>query len=378
MRLFRLQRRCFATTNDPFQVLGLHRNASEAEIKTKYRELAKQFHPDLNSSKQASQKMSDITTAYDILTDSKKRRQYEEERQQQSAGHASSSSSSSAYSASWGEASQMYSEFNSIFGRMASRMNRPSGSGIAQRGDDACVELEVSFVEAMRGVKKQIPVQLRKACRQCHGSGAQAGTSWSKCTTCRGTGVRRIDKGILSMGVPCTRCAGVGEILQHPCVTCKGDGVNLETIDAPVTIPAGVKNAMELRLPNMGHSGMRGGKPGHLFVTLRVLPHPHWSHIEDDIHMDVKLSLKEALIGGVKKIDLLQGAYELKFEGPVRPGTSKKLHGKVFPAPGPRFERRKKAPVSIHVPLSVLELVGYLPNISSLYLISINQLNIFN
>ena len=109
----------------------------------------------------------------------------------------------------------------------------------------------------------------------------------------------------MSMGLPCAKCSGVGELLEFPCHSCNGDGIGTRASDVEVEIPRGIKSSMELRLPGHGHAGMRGGKRGHLFVTVRVLPHPVFRHIEDDVHIDVPLSLGELLLGGRKTIPTL-------------------------------------------------------------------------
>lgn len=334
-----------STSSDPYKLMGLQRNASAAEVKTRYRELAKQNHPDLNSNDPScAAKMAKITDAYSLLMDPRKRRQYDEAQfssgngaayhggsTSSSSGGANSNFSSAAHDPDrdWVDPSQMYSEFSNIFGKMAGRATRGSRAGPAQqRGDDASVDLKVSFLEAMRGSRRRVGLKLQLPCNDCGSSGAQAGSGWTKCTLCNGTGVRRVERGIMSMGLPCARCGGVGEILEHACRTCKGDGVVGRRTEIEVDVPPGIKPGMELRLPGQGHAGLRGGPRGHLFVVVNVEPHSVFRHIDDDLHADVGLSLKTMLLGGSVKVPTLEGEVAIELPPLSDPSTTRILRGR--------------------------------------------------
>ena len=310
-------KRCFSGsgTQDPYSILGLRREASAAELKVRYRELAKQYHPDLNfDDPHCAENMSRVTAAYDFLSDPGKRRKFDQQQQQaaqqqqqaaqqaaaqqqaarggrsatgagasgggttagaatgagtgnaQRPGGASTAGGSAmggfsqpggGQTPEWMDASTMYSEFNNIFGRMASRMTRgqrpAAGSsaaapgGASQRGEDAVTEVKISFLEAMQGVRRKVKLNLKQPCRECNASGSQAGTGWARCSLCHGTGVRRVERGIMTMGLPCAKCQGSGEILEYPCKTCRGDGVRGENVAVTIDVPAGIKDMMELR-----------------------------------------------------------------------------------------------------------------------------------
>lgn len=296
-------------SQDPYKTLGLHRTASAAEVKSRYRELALQHHPDLNKDDpKCAHKMAAITDAYALLTDLKRRKEWDAANGGQTTSSSGSTTGGASMSGSneWMDASQMYSEFNNVFGKMAGRMSQKGQGPQAQRGEDASVDLDVPFLEAMRGCRKKLSLKLKQPCRDCGSSGAQNGTGWCRCPACNGTGVRRVERGIMSMGMPCSRCNGVGELLEFPCHTCKGDGIEGSRLsEVWAEVPAGIKSSMELRLPGHGHAGLRGGKRGHLFVTVRVGAHDKFRHVEDDLHVDVDMSLKELLLGGVKKVPTL-------------------------------------------------------------------------
>jgi len=309
--------------------MGLNRAATAEEIKARFRELAKKHHPDLNKGDRlASMKMADLTSAYDTLSDPKKRAALD----QATAGASNfgpdrgASSFRQGFNTEWPEASQMYSEFQDIFGR--SGRQRAEAFTSAVRGEDISTQIEVDFLDAVQGCEKMVSFMAKQSCRDCRGTGAQEGTSWSKCRVCRGSGVQRVERGILSMGVPCHRCQGTGEVLDHPCQSCRGESLKLQPVEVRVTVPAGVRNLMELRVPGAGHAGSHGGKAGHLFAIVKVKPHKRFRHIDDSVHLDVPLTLGQALLGGTVEIPTLHGTTEqLGIRAPTQPGATKILRG---------------------------------------------------
>jgi len=316
---------------DPFDVLGVTRTASQDDIKTRFRELAKKYHPDLNTQdKDASKKMAEITNAYDVLTDKKKRQDYERSQASTSAGSDAATGSSYNSNAEWMDPSQMFSEFSNIFGRMG--RHRPVGR-VAMKGDDLSASVTISLVEAMNGCVKPISFKARCTCSTCKGSGARAGTGWSSCKLCKGTGTQRVERGIMTMGMPCVRCSGSGQVLEHPCSGCKGEGVSAEVKDVSVKIPAGVKNQMELRLQGQGHCGIRGGRSGDLFVTIKIKPDDYFTLVDDDVYVDVPLTIKEVLTGAAVEVKQIDGTSTMKVSIPpgTAPGSTRTVKGKGPP-----------------------------------------------
>lgn len=332
---------CRRAPRDAYSVMGLGAGATSAEVKARFRELAKQYHPDLNKGdRSASMKMAELTSAYDTLMDPRKRSQLDQSmthgdpQERASTGQGTSPFGDGFNGDEWVSPSQMFSEFRDVFGRTGPY--RPQGAPpMSARGEDVTAQLEVSFLEAMQGCEKIVTLMVRQSCDVCRGTGAKEGTSWSTCRVCRGTGVQKVERGILSMGVPCHRCQGSGEILDHPCRACRGEGIRPQARDVRVAVPAGVRNLIELRVPSAGHAGTRGGKSGHLFVTVKVLPHERFRHVDDDVHIDVPLTLKQALLGGLVEMPTLDGTHEkLVIKPSTQPGATKVLRARGPPRLG--------------------------------------------
>ncbi|CAK9106170.1 unnamed protein product [Durusdinium trenchii] len=295
----------------------------------------RQYHPDLNTEdRSASLKMAELTSAYDTLMDPKRRAALDQATAGSYAGAGPNSYTGGFpfnQNDEWVSPSQMYSEYADLFGR-SSQFRTTGEASAATRGEDISTNIEVAFLEAAQGCEKVISLRLKQVCPDCRGSGAREGTTWSRCRVCKGSGVHRQEKGILSMGVPCQRCRGSGMVLDHPCRGCRGESTKMMPREIRVSIPPGVRNLMELRIPGAGHAGSRGGKAGHLFVQVKVLPHERFRLVDDDVHLDVPLTLRQALLGTEVMIPTLEGREErLKVQAPAQPGTTKVLRGKGVP-----------------------------------------------
>eukprot|EP00435_Cladocopium_sp_Y103_P023970 s3634_g5.t2 len=297
----------------------------------------RQYHPDLNTSdRSASIKMAELTSAYDTLMDPKRRAALDQATAGAYAGAGYNSYTGGFpnfnQSDEWVSPSQMYSEYSDLFGRNSQFRTTGNDAASAQRGEDVSTNVEVPFLDAAQGCEKVISLRLKQVCTDCRGSGAREGTTWSKCRVCKGSGVHRQEKGIFSMGLPCQRCRGSGMVLDHPCRSCRGETTKMMTREIRVSIPAGVRNLMELRIANAGHAGSHGGKAGHLFVQVKVLPHERFRLVEDDVHLDVPLTLRQALLGAEVTIPTIEGRSErLVVQAPAQPGTTKVLRGRGPP-----------------------------------------------
>ena len=325
--------RSFSSTRDPYAVLGVDRSTSQEDIKSRFRELAKKYHPDLNTQDaDASKKMADITNAYDILTDKKKKSDYD--RASNAFNGGSSETSNSGSNSEWVDPNQMFSEFSNIFGRMG--RHRPVGR-VAVRGDDIAVPVEIDLIDAMSGCVRNITIKAKQSCSSCSGSGARPGTGWTSCKTCKGTGTQRVERGIMTMGMPCVRCGGSGQTIEHPCLSCRGEGIKSEPKQVSIKIPAGVRNLMELRIQGQGHCGSRGGRSGDLFVTVKVKPDDYFTIIDDDVYVDVPLSIRDVFLGttAIKLRSIEPGKPEIPLTLPpgTMPGSTRTLVGKGPPRP---------------------------------------------
>lgn len=324
--------RMFSTVRDPYEVLGVPHSASHEDIKAQFRVLAKKYHPDLNThDANASKLMADLTNAYDLLTDKRRRAEFDRQR---STGSAFSGTTGA--NAEWVDPSQMFSEFSNIFGRMGrGTSTRPAGRA-AVRGADISTSVEIDFLDAMNGCVRPISVRAKETCVPCHGSGARPGTGWTNCKTCNGTGTQRVERGIMTMGMPCVRCGGAGQVIEHACVSCKGEGSRVGSKEVIVKIPAGIKSSMELRVQSHGDCGARGGRSGDLFVTVKVKPDEYFSVIDDDVHVDVPLTIGEVLLGtsvAIRPIQRDGKPIPVQIPSGTLPGTTRTLKGKGPPRP---------------------------------------------
>ncbi|EUD65049.1 molecular chaperone DnaJ [Plasmodium inui San Antonio 1] len=324
-RNINISRRCF--NQDPYTVLGLSRNATTNEIKKQFRLLAKKYHPDINPSPDAKQKMASITAAYELLSDPKKKEFYDKTGMTDDMnydGHASSGSASNFEGAfsGFGDASFMFTDFAEMFSNMA------GSKTTSTRGEDIQTEITLKFMEAIKGCEKNIRLNVKVSCNSCNGSGKKPGTNLTICKVCNGSGIQRIERGPIIIGVPCRNCSGNGQIINNPCKQCSGSGVKFQTKNITLDIPPGIKKGMQMRIPNQGHSGYRGGKNGHLFVTINIEPHKIFKWVDDNIHVEVPLTMKQCLLGGVIKVPTLNGDMDLLIRPKTYPNSERILKGK--------------------------------------------------
>uniref|UniRef100_A0A3B0MPJ5 DnaJ protein, putative n=1 Tax=Theileria annulata TaxID=5874 RepID=A0A3B0MPJ5_THEAN len=340
-------------TKDPYSVLGVSRNASNEEIKRKFRELAKKYHPDLNPSPDAKQKMAQITSAYELLSDPKKRKIYDQTGMQTDDPGFDPSAGGFGGFSGFGDSSFMFTDFAEMFSRMASGTGAGSTFTGSSRGEDIQTEITISFMEAIRGCTKNITVPARVSCNECHGLGRQPGTSVDVCKVCNGTGVQRMERGPIIIGVPCRTCNGSGQVVPHPCKACGGSGDRAQTKSVSVDLPPGVRNGMQMRIPNQGHVGVRGGKSGHLFVNINIQPHHIFKWIDDDIHVNVPISLKQCLLGGNISIPTLDGSTTVSLAPNSQPFFVKTLKNKG----PPKVDSRNNGNLIIHFELKLPEVL---------------------
>ena len=284
---------------DFYEVLGVQKNASREEIKKAYRQLAIRHHPDRNpGSKEAEEKFKEATEAYEILADDRKRATYDQY------GFAGLNGMGQPTAQDFSTIFQGFEDifgdvsgiFDSFFGGGGSR-RRSSSRGYGQRGSDLRYDMEISFLEAAFGVKKEVTYARAERCDVCKGTGADKGSGRKLCPTCGGSGQVRRNSGFFSIASTCPSCNGEGEIIEKPCSECRGAGTVRRSRTITITIPAGIEDGKRLSLAGQGDAGANGAQDGDLYVFLRVQPHESFERDGKDVYCAIPISMTQAALG---------------------------------------------------------------------------------
>jgi molecular chaperone DnaJ len=315
---------------DYYDVLGVGRSASDQEIKSAYRKLALQFHPDRNpdSKDESTEKFKEITEAYSVLADSQKRAMYDRY------GHAGVSGSAGA--GAWPDfSSTIFSDFEDIFGDLfgfGGGAGRGRGRRGAQRGADLRYDLEISFEEAASGLETKIKIPRWETCSSCSGRGTRKGSAPVTCDACAGRGQIRHQQGFFTLTQTCPRCQGIGQVIRDACPTCHGEGRLRQERVLGIKIPAGVEDEMRLRVSGEGEAGTYGGPSGDLFVVLRVREHPYFERQGNDLYCDIPISITQAVLGSEIKVPTLHGQERLRIPEGTQSNAVLRLRGKGVPS----------------------------------------------
>jgi molecular chaperone DnaJ len=310
---------------DYYEVLGVSKNASDADIKKAYRRAAQKFHPDRNPDNAESEgQFKEAKEAYEILSDARKRAAYDQ------FGHAgvdpSMGAGAGAGAGGFGGAS--FSDiFGDVFGDIFGGGGGRSGQRV-YRGADLRYNLELSLEDAVRGTTVKIRVPTFTICKTCKGSGAKKGTAPTTCTTCGGHGQVRMQQGFFSVQQTCPRCHGTGSIISDPCGDCHGQGRVKEQKTLSVKVPPGVDTGDRIRLANEGEAGENGGPPGDLYVQIQVKDHPIFKRDDAHLYCEVPISFITAALGGELEVPTLDGRVSLKIPPETQTGKLFRMRGK--------------------------------------------------
>ncbi len=309
---------------DYYEVLGVQRNATEAEIKKAFKKLAMKYHPDRNpDNKEAEEKFKEAKEAYDILSDGKKRAAYDQ------FGHAGVEGGMGGGPGGYGGAGG--ASFSDIFGDVFGDIFGGGGGRGGQRvyqGADLRYNLELGLEEAVAGTTVKIRVPTLVTCQECSGSGAKKGTTPTTCPTCHGQGQVRMQQGFFSLQQTCPRCHGSGKIITDPCNSCHGEGRIQKQKTLSVKVPPGVDTGDRIRLSGEGEAGENGGPPGDLYVQIAVREHPIFKRDGSDLFCEVPVSFATAALGGELEVPTLDGKVKLKVPAESQSGKLFRLRGK--------------------------------------------------
>ena len=347
-----------AEKRDYYEVLGVDRSASDADIKKAYRNLAKKYHPDANpGDSTAEAKFKEINEAYSVLSDSETKARYDQY------GHAGTDPNFGAggfgggfggFGGGFGgDAFDLGDLFGDLFGggRRSSRPNAP------QKGADIETYITLTFEEAAFGCTKEIEFTRVETCSSCKGSGANGANGVETCKTCNGTGtvrtIQRTPFGSMQSQRPCSACKGTGKIVKDPYTECKGSGVNRIKKKLSVNIPAGIDDEQRVILRGQGNHGSNGGPAGDLYVEVRVKPHKLFVREGNDIHYEMPISYAEAVLGAKLTVPTLEGESEFSIPEGTQSGSVFSLRGKGIPQVHGKGRGDIYVTVTVEVPKSL-------------------------
>jgi molecular chaperone DnaJ len=310
------------TQRDYYEILGVPRTASEAEIKKAFRGLARELHPDVSEAPDAEERFREVVAAYEVLSKSETRDLYDR------FGHAGLRSGGfQPTQFDFGSLSDIFSAFfgDDLF----------AGRASGRRGADAVAEVEIELVEAATGVAREVPFEVALSCDHCQGEGAEPGTQVVTCPSCGGAGrlqhVSRSVFGDFVRSQTCAQCAGAGRIPEEPCSRCDGAGRVLEERTRRIDIPAGIHDGQRIRLSGEGHAGGRGARAGDAYVLVHVRPDERFVREGNDVFSQVDLTITQASLGATVSVPTLDGEADLTFAPGTQPGEIRVLRGRGMP-----------------------------------------------
>ena len=314
------------TEQDYYELLGVSRGASHAEIKRAFRRLARELHPDVSDDPDAGPRFRAVAEAYEVLADPERRRLYDR------FGHAGVRSGGFAPMTDFGSLSDVFAAFfgETLFGTAGQATRGPA------RGPDLVAQVEIDLADVITGTTLDVRVPAARTCEPCGGTGAAPGTSPVTCSACAGVGrVQQVSRTILGQMVrsgTCPRCDGAGTIVETPCERCGGDGRTIEDVPLELEVPAGIHDGQRIRVRGEGHAGTLGGPAGDVYVSVGVRPVDGLRREGDDLVARARITMVEAAIGTTVTVPTPTGSIEVELAPGIQPGAVHAVRGKGMPS----------------------------------------------
>jgi len=312
------------TERDYYEVLGVQRGASGAQVKRAFRALARELHPDVSTTPDTERRFREVAEAYEVLSDPERRATYDR------LGHAGLRRGG--FEPTFAHFGNLSDVFAAFFGD--DFLGGPGTQRRASRGPDLQALVEIDLDEAFTGVAVAVPIEVATACERCGTTGAEPGSGARDCSTCGGVGiVRRVSQNVFGQFVhqrSCPECGGAGRVVETPCKACRGEGrvVSRERIE--VEVPAGIHDGQRIRIPGQGHAGT--AERGNVFVVVRVRPDPRFARDGDDLHTAVRLTMTDVALGTTAQVTTLAGEVGLEVPPGTQPGVTRMLRGQGMPS----------------------------------------------
>tara|TARA_B100000214_G_scaffold373929_1_gene355372 strand:+ start:237 stop:1370 length:1134 start_codon:yes stop_codon:yes gene_type:complete len=332
-----------------YDLLGVGKDANQDTLKSAYRKMARQYHPDINKEAGAEERFKEIGRAYEVLSDPQKRARYDQFGEAGLGGAAGMPD--------MGDMGGLEDLFNSVFnggfGGFGGNQGRPQRRG-PQQGDDLRYDLNIEFTQAVFGQEKEIKIPHLESCEVCRGTGAKQGTGPVSCSTCGGQGqVRRATRtpfGSFTQVTECPNCSGTGQMIANPCMPCGGKGLKQVRKKLRINIPAGVDTGTRLRVSGEGNAGPRGGPSGDLYVFIKVKNHSKLKREGLTIYSDINVSYLQAILGDTIEVETVDGPTKLQIPSGTQPNSVLTLENKGIPKLGNPVARGNHS-ISIKVQL---------------------------
>lgn len=316
---------------DYYEVLGVSKNATDSEIKSAFRKLAKKYHPDVSKEKDAAEKFKECQEAYAVLSDPQKRAQYDQFGHAAFSGGAGGAGFEGFSNFDFGDMSDIFDDlFGGLggFGGFRQSGSRRSANG-PRKGNDVLYRMTIDFEDAVNGCKKDIDLDVTVNCPECDGKG---GFNSTTCSECRGSGTitqeQRTMFGAFLTKTTCPHCKGTGTTFEKKCTKCRGKGTIKENKTITINIPAGIDTENRLRVAGKGEAGINGGSNGDLYVEFTVREHEFYKRVDDDIYVDLPITITDAVLGCKKEVPTPYGNIKLTIPGGTQSGDKLRIRGK--------------------------------------------------